>query len=346
MDAADLPSCSDIFLRAIEDGGFVGNWSWLLTSDEQRWSLGFFRLLGLDPSIVTASYDLFISLLHPDDRERLASPHEILRGHIWPSATVRLIRPSGELRVLSVLSELRVSPEGRPLAASGVALDVTDRERLRQALIAENRRRQSLYLTTYATTYAVATNGTHEFPSEMAQVHGLALQEISQNPFVMIIPEERVGFRDRAIGSLTPHVRFQGTARERLANGEIWQFRIIGVPLWDEAGRYRGRAGIKYPVHGSGSAVHATDVPADKQIRRALEQTLRGEHLRAARGLLDWSRGTLAEASGLSLSTVRRLEEDAERLGARSRHKAVDALRRAGIRFLAMDNGILAVART
>ncbi|KMO14901.1 hypothetical protein QR78_22520 [Methylobacterium indicum] len=73
---------------------------------------------------------------------------------------------------------------------------------------------------------------------------------------------------------------------------------------------------------------------------------MRGRHLRAARGLLDWSMATLAEAGGLSLSTVRRLEDDAEGRSSRSRHKAVDALRRAGIRFIAMDDGTIAVVKT
>ena len=54
----------------------------------------------------------------------------------------------------------------------------------------------------------------------------------------------------------------------------------------------------------------------------------------------------LAQASGLSHSTVRRLEDDSEHRGSRSRLHAVEALRRAGARFVAMDDGTLAVART
>ncbi|UHC18007.1 helix-turn-helix domain-containing protein [Methylobacterium currus] len=79
-------------------------------------------------------------------------------------------------------------------------------------------------------------------------------------------------------------------------------------------------------------------------------QALRGRHLRAARGLLDWSREDLARASGLPLSTVRRLEADAEagRIRShvtRSHHGAVAALRRAGIRFVALDDGTIALAK-
>ncbi|MET7242754.1 PAS domain-containing protein [Methylobacterium sp. EM32] len=345
MDAADLRSSSDVFLHIIEESGFAGGWHWVFATGEQRWSPGFFRLLGLDPVSIAASYDLFLDLVHPEDRSRLATPGDALQGHVAPTALLRLIRPSGELRVLSVLSELRVSPEGRPLALSGVALDVTDRERLKQLQATEQRRRQALYLTSYATTYSMGIDLVHQFPAEVARVHGPSLHEINVDPFVMIVPEEREAFRDRAWDLHDRQLHFQGTARERLANGELWQFRIIGVPLWDKAGRYLGRAGVKYPIHESGAPVREAGAPRDSRLRNALEQAVRGHHLRAARGLLDWSMMRLAEASGLSLSTVRRLEANAEVQGARSRHKAVAALRVGGIRFVTLDDGTLAVAK-
>lgn len=72
---------------------------------------------------------------------------------------------------------------------------------------------------------------------------------------------------------------------------------------------------------------------------------MRGRRLRAARGPLDWSMPTPAAADGPSLSTVRRLKEDAEGRGSPSRHKAMAGLRGAGIRFIAIADGTLAVAK-
>ncbi|BAQ49004.1 MULTISPECIES: PAS domain-containing protein [Methylobacterium] len=345
MDAGDLTSCSDVSLRMIEEYGVAGRWHWSLAADEQRWSPGFFRLLGLDPAFAVARYDLFLDLLHPDDRARLASPARIRRGEVVPEALVRLIRPSGDLRILSVVSELRVSPEGRPLSLGGVALDVTDRERLRQLQEAEQRRRRALYLTSYTTTYTLGHDLVHRFPDEVAQVHGLALEEIQVDPFLMVVPEERTALRDRGWERHDRHLHFQAIAHERLANGEVWRFRLVGVPAWNAAGDALGWIGMKYPVHESGAPVHGALAPGDAEMRRSLEQAVRGRHLRAARGLLDWSMTTLAEAAGLSLSSVRRLEDNAEGEGSRSRHKAVAALRRAGIRFIAMDDGAIAVAK-
>ena len=68
-------------------------------------------------------------------------------------------------------------------------------------------------------------------------------------------------------------------------------------------------------------------------------------HLRAARALLDWSMVDLARASGLSMSTIRRLEENTEGVKGRSRDAAVAALRAAGIKFALLDAGNIAVAK-
>ncbi|MCJ2033519.1 hypothetical protein MKK54_04735 [Methylobacterium sp. J-068] len=77
----------------------------------------------------------------------------------------------------------------------------------------------------------------------------------------------------------------------------------------------------------------------------SLQRTIQGFHLRAARALLDWPMPILAECSALSLSTVKRLEDDRDSHGTRSRRKAITALSRAGIRFLVLADGSIAVAK-
>lgn len=95
----------------------------------------------------------------------------------------------------------------------------------------------------------------------------------------------------------------------------------------------------------SGESV-ATWEPAGITIRPAITDlgaVLYGHHLRAGRALLDWSMSDLAKASKLSLSTVRRLEQDAESVLTRNRRAAAEALQRAGIDFLPLSNGAVAV---
>jgi DNA-binding XRE family transcriptional regulator len=75
----------------------------------------------------------------------------------------------------------------------------------------------------------------------------------------------------------------------------------------------------------------------DHRLGRAIE----GCHIRAARGLLDWSMHDLAQASGLSLSTIRRLENGVTAPEtSRSHGIAVATLRRAGVGFALLNHTV------
>lgn len=325
------------FLTVTESRGVSGAWSWVFAGGEQVWSPGFYRLLGLVPNATKASYNLLLSLVHPDDRHRLPTLADVREGQVPREVVVRVIRPNGTQRTLSLTMEARFSSEGRPVAVSGTALDVSDREQLAHARSNERRRRAALYLTEHIASFWMGLDRIRELPFEMAQVHGLPFEEICIDPFLMIVPEERAAFRAMAEEHIERQTLYQRTTHERLANGELEHFRILTIPVWDPDGTYLGRCGLKYPVSAG------LLLPAPQ--RTGLEQSVAGHHLRAARAMLDWSMMDLAQASGLSHSTVRRLEDDSEHRGSRSRLHAVEALRRAGVRFVAMDDGTLAVAR-
>lgn len=331
-----LTFSSGEFLTITESRGVSGAWSWVFAGGEQIWSPGLYRLLGLVPNATKASYDLLISLFHPDDRHRLPTLAEVREGRVPREVVVRVIRPNGTQRTLSLTMEARFSAEGRPVAVSGTALDVSDREQLAHVRHNERRRRGALYLTKRVASFWMGLDGVRELPFEMAEVHGLPFEAICVDPYLMIVPEERAAFQAMAEEHIAQQALFQRSAHERLADGELEHFRILTFPVWDPEGAYLGRCGLKYPV--------AAGLLLPAPVRTGLEQSVTGHHLRAARAMLNWSMMDLAQASGLSHSTVRRLEDDSEHRGSRSRLHAVEALRRAGIRFIVLDDGAVAVS--
>ena len=80
-------------------------------------------------------------------------------------------------------------------------------------------------------------------------------------------------------------------------------------------------------------------------LKRGLEEGIKGSHVRGARALLDWSMSDLARASKLSLSTIRRLEEDGLGEAARSLPRARAGRRQAGLAVLRGEGGGLALGR-
>ncbi len=65
-----------------------------------------------------------------------------------------------------------------------------------------------------------------------------------------------------------------------------------------------------------------------------------GTQIRAARALLGWSQDTLAEAAGVSLPTIKRIEARADEIGGRATtiQSIRDAVERAGIVFIDDDD--------
>ncbi|MFE1599644.1 PAS domain-containing protein [Methylobacterium sp. ID0610] len=337
MDALGLSFSSSEFLRMIESHGLTGSWAWAFRADEHYWSPGFFRLLGLEALGVAPSYALFYSLVHPEDQGRMATTAQMMQGGILADYTFRVIRPDRTIRILLSRNEMHLAPDGRPRGASGVVLDVTDRERLVQARKEEQRQRRLVFEETLSFTWAIPRIPVTNHPVELSHLTGLPLEELNAGDYSFKPPEERAGWTEL----------FQARALERkpfdirptliLADRSRLRFRVNFVPLFDDAALV-GWAGMTTPAE-------AGLQPASLLMRQGLRQAVLGHHLRAARGLLDWSMTDLAQASGLSLSTIRRLEQEAESPAAPSRQRVIEALRRAGIRFCLLDDGVIAVAR-
>ena len=127
----------ELLLQALRIAG-VGGWELDIESGILSWSEETFRILGLDPALHRPSNDLFYSLVHPEDRQRMLweQTHSHQAGSIF-NQEYRIIRPDGELRHLN--SRAQVVPRGpqRHNRFLGVVQDITERRLFEQKLEAE-----------------------------------------------------------------------------------------------------------------------------------------------------------------------------------------------------------------
>ncbi len=218
-------------------------------------------------------------------------------------------------------------------------LDVTDTERLALLHREEQRRRRALFEQAQTWMHASPYSDTFRLASrELLILTGLTQQEFHDDWTRVLVPESRASAPDAILERIRSGRPFVVEQHLALAGGDSARFRGVFVPVRDADGRIETWASLNSRVDG------IRPVPTGP-ARRGLEQAVQGAHLRAARGLLDWSMADLAGASGLSLSTIRRLEEGSEGPAARSRHAAIEALRRAGIGFVLLEGDTIAVAK-
>ena len=80
--------------------GHFGSWEWNISTGELSWSDEIYRIFGLTPQAISASYDTFLDAIHPDDREAvsLAVTNSVESADVPYDIEHRLLHPDGEIR--------------------------------------------------------------------------------------------------------------------------------------------------------------------------------------------------------------------------------------------------------
>lgn len=114
----------------------LGSWQWDLAGGTMRWSDELFRICGLDPAAITASYQALLERFHPEDRKTLEKEVQDAIDNRRPVAAhfCRIARPDGSTRVLRVEAELILDVSGAPASVVGTFLDVTELKRAEEEI--------------------------------------------------------------------------------------------------------------------------------------------------------------------------------------------------------------------
>jgi len=114
----------------------LGSFEWALDGDQVTWSPELYRILGVDPASYRGTLGGLLALFHPDDR---AEAEATLRRAAAEGTSfrmqARILRPSGEVRVLSSWGNVTRGDQGRPSRMLGVCQDVTDWRQREEALV-------------------------------------------------------------------------------------------------------------------------------------------------------------------------------------------------------------------
>ena len=116
------------------DASGIGTWAWDLSNDVLLWSPRTCELLGI-PTDTSASYERFLELVHPDDRQKAAD--EISRALAADppgyDSEYRVILRDGSARWLHAKGRV-FSQDRAPIRMLGVLTDITERKQAEQDL--------------------------------------------------------------------------------------------------------------------------------------------------------------------------------------------------------------------
>ncbi|MGE3775324.1 MAG: PAS domain-containing protein, partial [Gammaproteobacteria bacterium] len=277
-------------LETVIEGAGLAVWDWEIPSDRvhvnERWA----TMLGYAADSPIKRLDDWRRLLHPDDAPHVeAALQRHLDGETPAfSAELRLRACDGQwVWILDSGRVTRRDAAGRPLRATGIHLDITERRRAEQALAAE-RSRLELALRAGRIGFwdwdlesgAVATNDVVQTVFGTVAAGFRDMREW----FSLIHPDDREDFVTAARACLDGRQEsFQQIARWRTERGWIWLRSQSQVTARDAEGRALRMMGVHIDIDEQRRA--------EERIREQ-EERLRLVVDCAALGIWDWDMST------------------------------------------------------
>lgn len=111
----------------------LGHWKWSVVDNTLSWSDEIYRIFGLAPPQFGATYEAFLDLVHPDDREKIQQAVDDALYRKQPySIDHRIVLPDGDERIVHEQAEVIFDDNGRPLCMNGTVHDITERQKIDQ----------------------------------------------------------------------------------------------------------------------------------------------------------------------------------------------------------------------
>lgn len=113
----------------------LGSWEWDIITGKENWSDEQYRIFGYEPGEIEASYTLFVSCLHPDDKTNVLMAVELALKDIYKFETeYRIITKQGKIKYLEARGEIEKDRNGKAIFMRGTVLDITERKLTTQKL--------------------------------------------------------------------------------------------------------------------------------------------------------------------------------------------------------------------
>jgi PAS domain S-box-containing protein len=119
----------------------LGGWIWEIDSNTLNWSDETYRLFGLEPQSVEMTYPIFLSYVHPDDRDFVeATVTDCLKRGGGYKVEHRIVLPDGTIKFVLEQAEIECNADGQPFRMRGTVFDTTAINRAAEELRAARNR--------------------------------------------------------------------------------------------------------------------------------------------------------------------------------------------------------------
>ena len=112
----------------------IGSWVWNIVTDEVHWSDETYHIFELDPQEFGATYNAFLSRMHPENRDYVDGVvKKALNGEPY-SIDYQIIVSNGKVRDVHLESKVIFDENNIPTRLEGTVQDISDRKKVEEML--------------------------------------------------------------------------------------------------------------------------------------------------------------------------------------------------------------------
>jgi len=215
--------------------GRLGSWELDLVSGELHWTDEVYRIFELDPAQFSPSYENFLNVIHPDDRDQVNQAYtQSLIDRQPYGIEHRLLVADGRIKWVREHCGSEFDASGKPLRSVGAVQDITE-----EHLVAEQLR---IAAATFETQEAIAITDPDANILRVNQafevLSGYSAEEmIGQNPRILQSGRHDAAFFQAMWSALLGTGKWAGEIWDKRKNGEIYPKWMTITAVYDEQHR-------------------------------------------------------------------------------------------------------------
>ena len=251
-------------LRETQRIAKLGYWEWNLLTNEITWSDETKNITGYTPDMGPTTAELFMSLVHPEDRAAMTKVMESAMNRVEaPDVEYRLVRPDGKVVNVYTRVQSKKETDGKLITLTGSVQDVTELKMAEQALVNSEVKHRALIDNLSDLILIVDEEGINIWNSPSVRQFGLTPEEtVGRSAFEYVHPDDRWRLKEALDFVLShPGETFKVPALVVMVpNGDLVYFDDTFTYLPDTPG-----------IHGIVITVH--DITETKRAENALKES-------------------------------------------------------------------------
>jgi len=215
--------------------GQLGSWELNVPSGKLHWSDEIYRMFEIDPAHFSASYESFLSMIHPDDREKVSRAYaQSLADRQDYDIEHRLLMADGRVKWVRERCSSEFDQSGRPLRSVGAVQDITEQK------LAEDRQRIAAvaFETHEGIMIADANANIIRVNRAFREITGYEADEvIGKNPRILSSGAHDQAFYAAMWQQLLSEGSWSGEILDKRKSGEIYPKRLTISTVKDGEGK-------------------------------------------------------------------------------------------------------------